>query len=138
MKTYFDSSALAKRYVDEAGSDEVEAICQKTTELGISVIGVPEIISALNRRRREKMLTSHQYQQAKTRLFEEIGSTTVIHLTSPVIADTVHILEESPVRAMDALHIACALQWEAMLFVSADARQIDAARKAGLPTCILA
>jgi len=32
------------------------------------------------------------------------------------------------------LHIACALQWEAELFVSADQRQVSAARKAGLRT----
>ena len=36
--------------------------------------------------------------------------------------------------AADALHVACALHWEAELFVSADKRQADAARKAGLHT----
>jgi predicted nucleic acid-binding protein len=33
---------------------------------------------------------------------------------------------------MDALHIGCALEWEAELFVSSDKRQILAAKKAGL------
>lgn len=137
MKTYFDSSALAKRYVEEAGSDAVEAICQESTELGISVIGAPEIISALNRRQREKALTSLQYQAAKARLSAELKDATIIHLTPPVIADTIRILEESPVRAMNALHIACALQWGAMLFVTADERQSAAAKTAGLPTRIV-
>lgn len=137
MKTYFDSSALAKRYVEEAGSDAVEAICQEAAELGISVIGAPEIISALNRRRRENVLTPHQYKTAKRRLSEELKDATIIHLTSPVITDTIRILEESPVRAMDALHIACALQWGAMLFVSADQRQTAAANQAGLTTKLL-
>jgi len=36
------------------------------------------------------------------------------------------------VRAMDALHVACAIQWGAELFVSADERQVAAAKKAGL------
>jgi predicted nucleic acid-binding protein len=35
---------------------------------------------------------------------------------------------------MDALHVACAMQWGAELFVSADARQVAAAKKAGLRT----
>jgi predicted nucleic acid-binding protein len=35
---------------------------------------------------------------------------------------------------MDALHIACALEWGAEVFVSADARQLAAARRAGLRT----
>ena len=49
MKIFFDSSAFAKRYIDEPGSDSVEAICQNATELALSVICMPEIISAMNR-----------------------------------------------------------------------------------------
>ena len=49
-----------------------------------------------------------------------------------MIATCVAILEGNPIRAMDALHIACAVQWEAELFVSADEQQIAAAEKAGL------
>ena len=49
MKTLFDSSAFAKRYVDEDGSQEVDEICQATSILAVSVLCVPEIVSALNR-----------------------------------------------------------------------------------------
>jgi predicted nucleic acid-binding protein len=35
---------------------------------------------------------------------------------------------------MDALHIACAIEWGADVFLSADARQLAAARRAGLKT----
>lgn len=43
-------------------------------------------------------------------------------------------IEASPVRAMDALHVACALEWDAELFASADKQQLSAAKKAGLKT----
>jgi predicted nucleic acid-binding protein len=33
---------------------------------------------------------------------------------------------------MDALHVACALDWQADLFVSSDRRQLAAAAKSGL------
>jgi predicted nucleic acid-binding protein len=56
------------------------------------------------------------------------------NLTPHVITTCTTILEASPVRAMDALHIACAVQWGAELFVSADKRQVAAARRAGLRT----
>jgi predicted nucleic acid-binding protein len=46
-------------------------------------------------------------------------------------------LETHPVRAADALQIACALEWETELFVSADKRQISAAKKSGLHTKIV-
>jgi len=54
MKTFFDSSAFAKRVIEEEGSNEVDRICRNTSTLGLSIICIPEIISALNRRVREK------------------------------------------------------------------------------------
>jgi predicted nucleic acid-binding protein len=51
-----------------------------------------------------------------------------------VVATCTKILEDSPVRAADALHVACALEWKTELFVSSDKRQISAAKKAGLHT----
>ena len=57
-----------------------------------------------------------------------------INLTSPVISTCTAILEANPIRALDALHIACAFQWETELFVSGDKRQLLAARRAGLRT----
>ncbi len=42
MKTFLDSSAFAKRFVDEDGSDKVEDTCAQATELGLSVLCVPE------------------------------------------------------------------------------------------------
>ncbi len=132
MKIYFDSSAFAKRYVDEPGSDAVEQLCQKATSVGLSVICVPEVMSALNRRLREGSLTAEQYRTAKTRLLAEVRDAMVVNLLPQVIADTVNVLEASPVRTMDAIHVACARQWQAELFVSADKRHLLAARKAKL------
>jgi len=137
VKTFFDSSAFAKRYVDEAGSDAVDAVCMEATELALSIICLPEVFSAMNRRLRERKLTQQQYEEAKKRLLAEVEDAVVVNLTSPVIAMCVAILESHPVRAMDALHIACAVQWDAELFVSADEQQIVAARKAGLCTRLI-
>ncbi|MCX7006670.1 MAG: type II toxin-antitoxin system VapC family toxin, partial [Kiritimatiellaeota bacterium] len=78
MKTLFDSSAFAKRYVEEAGSQSVDDICQHTTELALSVLCVPEIISALNRRLREKQLSRQSYLAAKTRLSADVADAVVI------------------------------------------------------------
>ena len=93
MKAYLDSSALAKRYIDERGSDTVEAICGQASALGLSVICVPEIISALNRRRREHAITSKQYDQVKRRLLGDVRDVEIIGLTVPVVALAVGLLE---------------------------------------------
>jgi predicted nucleic acid-binding protein len=38
MKTYFDSSAYAKRFIEEPGSQEIDDLCQKASEVGLSII----------------------------------------------------------------------------------------------------
>ena len=134
MKTYLDSSAFAKRFVDEAGSDKVENVCAQASQLGLSIICVPEIVSALTRRKRERSLTADQYAEAKQRLLDDVRDADIINLSLPVVAEAITVLESSPVRAMDALHIACALQWGAQLFVSSDKNQMKAARCSGLKT----
>jgi uncharacterized protein len=134
MKLFLDSSAFAKRFVEESGSQEVEHLCSQAAELCLSVICVPEIISALNRRLREKSMTRQEYARAKQRLSQDVRDTVIINLTPDVIQSSIKILETTPVRTMDALHIACAMAWEADLFASSDHRQITAARTAGLKT----
>ncbi len=134
MKTFFDSSAFAKRYINENGSDLVEELCCNATELGLSVICVPEIISALNRRTREKYLSPQQYTHAKKLLAQEVADATIIQISSQVITQTIYALETSMVRTLDALHLASAVQWRADIFVSADKQQIKAAHHLNLQT----
>ena len=134
MKTFFDSSAFVKRYVEEHGSQAVDALCQQTTDLALGILCVPETISALNRRVREGRLTPQQYAQAKEHLSQDIRDAEIVNPTPQVVSTCTRVLEASPVRAADALHIACAVEWGSELFVSADKRQLAAARKAGLRT----
>jgi predicted nucleic acid-binding protein len=134
VKAYLDSSAFAKRFLEESGSDQVESVCAEATDLGLSVICVPEIVSALHRRRREHTLTPSQYVEAKRHLLDDVRDADIINLTPSVIGSAIGVLEASPVRAMDALHVACALEWGAELFVSSDDRQLSAAKQAGLKT----
>ena len=134
MKTFFDTSAFVKRYIEESGSQAVEALCMAATELAVSIVCIPEVISALNRRVRERDLSHRQYETAKDSMFEDARDIVIVNLTPDVISTCTTILEASPIRAMDALHIACAVQWEAELFVSADKKQVSAAKRAGLQT----
>lgn len=133
MKLAADSSSFAKRYIDEYGSDKLDEMLGRTTELGLCVILVPEILSALNRRLREGSISGKDYREAKRRLLSEVSDATVLQLTPAVIASSVQLLEKNTVRAMDALHVACALEWKADLFVTSDKRQFEAAVNAGMP-----
>ena len=134
MKLFLDSSAFSKRFVYEPGSQHVERLCLQADELGLSVICVPEIVSALNRRLREWHLTRQEYAHAKRCMALDVRDADIVILTPDVVQLSVGVLERHPLRAMDAIHVACALAWEADLFSSSDLRQVTAAKAAGLRT----
>ena len=134
MKLVVDSSAFAKRYVQEDGSEDIDLFLQRASDLALCIILVPEIISGLNRRLREGFLSKRDYRKVKAQLLEDVHDATVIQLTPSVISHSVKLLENSVLRAMDAFHVACALEWQADLFVTADKRQLMAAKNAGLLT----
>ena len=69
MKLLVDSSAFAKRYVQENVSEEIEMFLQRASELALCIILVPEIISGLNRRLRERILSTKDYQKLKVQSF---------------------------------------------------------------------
>ena len=132
LNVFFDSSALAKRYVEEKGSERVQAILSSASTLAVSVICIPEIVSAMCRRRRERKLSTEEYQNAKASLLSDIDDATIIGITQEVIAQAVALLEQFSLRGADALHVACASEWSTDLFVSADNRQCAVARAHGL------
>jgi len=132
MRIFFDSSAFAKRYIEEPGSEKVEDLCAQATELGVSLICLPEVISGLCRLSRDSILTRNQYEVTKRALLKDFEDITVCNITPAVIGQTIHILETNTLRTLDALHIGCALEWKAEVFVSSDLRQISAAKKIGL------
>ena len=134
MKLICDSSAFAKRYVLEDGSEILNHFLQRASQLALCTIVVPEIISGLNRRRREQVLSSDDYRTIKRNLMEDVRDAIVLQITPAVISHSVNLLENNTLRAMDALHIACALEWQAEIFATADRRQLNVAQNAGLLT----
>ena len=132
MRVYFDSSAFAKRYIDETGTADVLAWCERASELALSVIVVPELISAFCRLQREDRLTGAQYQIIKSALMLDIANALICDITPQVIQHAVKALEKHRLRGMDAIHLGAALACTAEVFISADARQCRAAEAFGL------
>ncbi len=108
---YFDTSALAKRYVVEIGSSWVQAVVahQSGQTIYTSVLTQPEIVSALQRRVREENLEADEALGLAQQVVEHMTqSYALIAITPPVIAQACAVLQRHPLRAYDSLHLACA------------------------------
>jgi predicted nucleic acid-binding protein len=127
MKLAIDSSSFAKRYVQEVGSDKLDLLLESASELAFCVILVPEIVSGLNRRLREQVLTIADYRAVKKQLLDDVRDATVLQITPSVVSRSVKLLEDNVLGALDAIHVACALEWQADLFVTSDKKQFKAA-----------
>ncbi len=78
MNLFADSSALAKRYLFDEKSNDFDGLLQQADSLAVSVLCLPEIISALCRRLRERFLTKSQYAAAKAALESDLADAAVV------------------------------------------------------------
>ena len=106
--------------------------CDQATEIILSGIALPEIISAFCRLQREGKITGSQYRQLKSLLLVDIEDAAICDLSPIVLAQAIAGLEKNVLRGMDAIHIGSAVALKADVFISADKRQLDAAAHMGL------
>ncbi len=132
MKLFLDTSAFIKRYVDEPGSERVVELMSLASELGLSVLVLPESVSTLRRLVRENRIAEADYRFLKAAILTDLADADICDLTPTVMEHTVRSLEHSPLRSLDAVHVGSACVFRPDLFVSADARQVRAAEREGL------
>ncbi|HYU18788.1 MAG TPA: type II toxin-antitoxin system VapC family toxin, partial [Chloroflexota bacterium] len=93
--TYFDSSALVKRYLPELGSAWVTRLC-KQEPVAISLVTIPEIASALARRTREGALTTQQREALFQALLGDARSFTVVEPKQAIAQEAATLLLTAP------------------------------------------
>jgi predicted nucleic acid-binding protein len=131
---YLDASALVKLFVPEAESDDLNQSLAGLTDVIISDLALTEMASALGRRLREQRLTREVAQRLYREASKLHASAHHAELTPPIHrrAERLMLSLALPLRALDALHLATALDAEAATVVTFDPRLRDAAGSQGL------
>lgn len=141
---YADSSVLVKRHVAEPGSMWMHRLCAPAAghTIVVSRISTVEVISALNRRRREGSLSEAAYPVVRDDFLALCRRQyRLIRITHQLLSQTHALLERHPLRSYDALHLASALAAQdrlhaaalpALTFLAADDRLRTAAQAEGL------
>jgi len=136
---YVDTSALAKRYLNEKRSREFEEYAARNLPVAISRLTVLEFRCLLARRRRAGEINAHLERDLFAAFEEDVraGALTVHPLEDAHAAAAVEIvarLKAQPLRSLDALHLAIALQIGATEVATADRAMATAATALGLKT----
>jgi predicted nucleic acid-binding protein len=137
MRILFDTSALLKRYLPEPGREVVLEWVGKARPAVAAPHCKVEIYSALSRVRRDTGAVQEAYRSTCAEVERNFLDFEVITLTPVLEKAAIRSLESSPMRAMDALHVAAAIVAGVDLFVTADVRQYEGAQVAGLKAVLL-
>ncbi|ABF44150.1 PIN domain, predicted nuclease, component of toxin-antitoxin system (plasmid) [Deinococcus geothermalis DSM 11300] len=108
---YLDSSAFAKLYLDEPGREAVEALVGETGRVAACAIAYAEVRGVLARYLHQGRLTEEEYEGANEAFEADWGTTNVVDLTPALLRLAGDLLRaHAELRAMDALHLAAALE----------------------------
>lgn len=134
---YFDTSALAKWYINEQGSSEVEKFIIARGPVAVSDLTVVEMRSLLARRRRERHFNSSLEIEIFSTFQEDIRRKILIchPLPSGLAIAAVHILNlvsDSSLATLDAMHLALAREAGVEIMATADRIMAAAAEAIGL------
>jgi uncharacterized protein len=131
---YLDASALVKLLVSEAESDALNKRMLGAADVVVSELAVSEAASALGRRVRERVIDVEQARRLLREALKLLSSCRGVELTPPIHrrAERLLISTPEPLRTLDALHLAIALEAKAATMVTYDHRLGNAARSQGL------
>jgi uncharacterized protein len=137
MNLYGDTSALVKLYLNEAGSAETLEVVLAAADVGTSIITLAELGAALRRAAGANRLTLEDAALALAAFQAEWPGYQRIQLPESLIANALAIAWQHQLRGYDAVHLAAAFEWQAVLgepvvVATFDQDLWDAAAAAGL------
>lgn len=125
--TYFDSSALVKRYVLEVDHAQV------SEALGPHAHPVTSVVSIVEVRRVIAMVASApERAMAQSAFLHDLESFHLVELDGPTVRDAALIAEQTSLRSLDAIHLASARRVGEAEVMSFDRKQRAIAATLGM------
>jgi predicted nucleic acid-binding protein len=112
--SYFDSSYIAKFYLDEPESEAVRRLAESLGQVRCAVIGQIEVAAVFHRKFREGAFDAGAFREVMAQFDDDCGQGlwTWLPLTTALAARTTAAFARLPrpvfLRAVDALHLICA------------------------------
>jgi len=134
---YLDSSALVKRYLEEAGSNTVRSVITSADAIATSKLSFPEMLSAFMRKRRAGEIGSkslyaviHKFETDWYRFF-------IIEFHDELLPKVKALIEKHLLKPADAVHLSSALWLKEttrgdLTFVTSDSNILKAAQEENL------
>jgi len=132
--SYFDSSYIAKFYLDEPESDAVRRLAEALGQVRCAVIRQIEVAAVFHRKLREGSFDAGAFREVMSQFVDDCGEGlwTWLPVTPALAAGTVAAFARLPrpvlLRAVDALHLICARENGLREIYTNDRHMLSAAR----------
>jgi predicted nucleic acid-binding protein len=134
VRAFIDTSSLAKRYVQEPGSEELEEFIRSVVEdIFISTLAIVEFSAAIGRKIRNKDIMENEGANAMQEFEEDWqGWFTKVPITEELAEFASSLAIQHPLKGSDAVHLGSAATSGADLFVTSDVNLLKTAKKIGM------
>jgi predicted nucleic acid-binding protein len=130
---YFDSSALVKRYIEEEGSDKVNALLKEGSFAVVSSLAYSEILAAITRRHKAGDIETCGLERIKKAFKADWVFLTVVEMHKEIFQSIDEVITRHALKGASSIHLSTAL-WlkkttkEDVVFVASDLELLKAAR----------
>lgn len=136
VSAYIDTSALAKWYFEEAGSQVFTDFLLGLDQAFISSLTITELRSLLARRQRMGELDSQDEMVVFSAFADDVtlGHVSMIPIQHEHFTESANLISQYPecsLKTLDALHLAVARRHQLSVFATSDKVQADVAKKMG-------
>ena len=129
MRAFLDTSSLFKKYVQEQGSADLEAVLHDMSEIAVSPVTWLEMNAVIARRVRQHALTSQQATWLASEAEKDFQGFYRVVWTEALETTARNLVYRHPLTTLDAIQLASGLLAKADLFVTSDHGLFEQARK---------
>jgi predicted nucleic acid-binding protein len=136
---YFDTSALVKRYMQEADSDRVLALWSAVRTRAVSRLAFAETLSAFRRKQRERPEAHAVVETSLEEFMRDWQTFLIVEVTADLDDPIRRLLADHTLKGADTIHLASCLVLaerlaQSPVFACWDEALLQAARAEGLST----
>jgi predicted nucleic acid-binding protein len=106
MILFFDTSALIKRYISEAGSNKVDELFEIAENIIVSPVTKIETHSTIKRLLTTNLISEEDYKTVKSNLDTDFKYFTVVSLNEKIEKEAIKLIEKYQLKTLDSIQLA--------------------------------
>ena len=128
MKVFFDTSTLAKKYIDEAGTVELLDLLNKVSRISVSSVYIIEIFCFINRKIRENSINIKDLKFINEKILDDYNLFEMVILSNEIQQKAVSLVNQYPLASLDSIQLASAILAQPDIFVTSDKQLLKYAK----------